>query len=189
MKFQSFALAFALAIPISAFAQEHDGDEQKRIEARMCAETKCQRDLRITLKRGDGTTFDRTFEVFPSVIQPFGFMVAAGQTVYIEADVVGGQLVNLVSVDTITKPEKTITAEFKQVEGKGMILTVTNPFNRMLKFSMGIMPLDKDDLYKTTSCPVVPGGSLFEMWPYPIFQVALGGGRLLAPGDKVACVE
>lgn len=190
MRFPSaFLAAFLALLPARLLAQEPVADEQQRIAAQMCAETKCQRGLRVSLKDKDGSPFDRTFEVFPAVVQPFGFMVVAGQTVYIEADVLDGRLVNLVAVDAVAHPGKTITAKLEQVDGKGMMLTVSNPFSRMLKFDMGIMPLEKDDLYKTSSCPVVPGGGLFEMWPYPIFQVALGNGRLLEESDTVACVE
>jgi hypothetical protein len=70
-----------------------------------------------------------------------------------------------------------------------MMLSLHNPFNRPLKFNMGIMPMGSDDLYKTSSCPIIAGGGSYEMWPYPIFQVVLGDGRLMNPDDSTACVE
>jgi hypothetical protein len=180
------ALLF-LCAPGWLYAQDQQEDEQQRIKDEMCAKTQCQRNLRITLKDEGGATYDRTFEVFPAVVQPFGFMVAAGQTVYIEADVVDGKLTNLVAVETVTHPDKTITAEFVQNDDNGMFLTVNNPFRKMLRFDMGIMPLGRDDLYKTSSCPVPSGLRSIEHWPYPIFQVALGNGRFLEESDTVAC--
>jgi hypothetical protein len=51
-----------------------------------------------------------------------------------------------------------------------------------------MMRLSSERLEKTSSCPVVPGGALFETWPYPIFQVLLANARLLEPGDKYDCV-
>ncbi|WP_255992193.1 hypothetical protein [Chitinolyticbacter albus] len=182
-------VAMTLLASASLLAQKQDEAEQKRIEAEMCAQTKCQRNLRVTLKDKDGATFDRTFKVFPAVVQPFGFVVVAGQTVYVEATVVDGQLTNLVAVEAASDPGKTITAKFEQFDGKRMMLTVSNPFPKLLKFNMGIMPLDKEELYKTSSCPVIPGGQAVEMWPYPIFQVVLSNGRLLQESDTVACVE
>lgn len=180
------AAALLLAPPV--LAQDADDSEQARIQAEMCAQAKCQRNLRVTLKNSIGATFDQTFEVFPPIVQPFGFMVAAGQTVHVEADIVGGKLANLVAVDTVANPGKTITATLEQVDGGGMMLTVSNPFQETLKFNMGIMPLDENDLYKTSSCPVIPGGQAFEMWPDPIFQVALANGHVLAPDSSTACV-
>jgi hypothetical protein len=190
MNIQHILIASLIAlVPVHLLAQEPPADEQQRLARKMCAETKCQRNLRITMKGKDGQVFDQTFEAFPAVVQPFGFMVVSGQTVHIEADIVGGRLTNLVAVEAVVNPDKTITAKLEQVDGKGMVLTVNNPFDKALKFNMGIMPLDGEKLYKTSSCPVVAGGAAFEMWPYPIFQVALGNGRLLEKSDRATCAE
>ena len=155
----------------------------KSVQEQMCAETACQRNLRVTLKQKDGTLFDRTFEVFSPVVQELGITVVAGQTVYVEADIEKGRLVNLKAVDKIVAPEKTLTARFEQSPDGGMMLRVTSPFEETIKFDMGIMPLDKDDLYKTSSCPINKG--IYEMWPEPIFLVMLGNGRVIDPKDMV----
>lgn len=181
-----FAATLLTAAPVLAQVQA-EKTKPKSPVAEMCAHTKCQHNLRINLKDKDGGTFDRTFQVFPAAVQPLGIVVAAGQTVHIEADVVDGRLTNLVHVDAIANPHKTITAKFEQIDGKAMMLTVSNPFKQALKFNMGIMPLDQTRLVKTSSCPIVAGGKAFETWPYPIFQVALGKGRLLPEDSKVAC--
>jgi hypothetical protein len=69
-----------------------------------------------------------------------------------------------------------------------MLLKVTNPFSQSLKFNMGMMPLDSDKLLKTSSCPVMAGGSSFESWPEPVFQVVLGNARFIdADKGQVAC--
>jgi hypothetical protein len=70
-----------------------------------------------------------------------------------------------------------------------MNLVVRNPFKRHIKISMGMMPLDRTDLVTTSSCPVVAGGSDFEMWPYPIFQIWLGEMRLFDDLSDVSCSE
>jgi hypothetical protein len=186
------AKAIALGVLLSTVtvqAQEVSNPEQSALEEKMCAQTKCQYNLRVTLKQEDAKTYDRTFKVFPAVVQPFGVVVIAGQTIHFEADVVGGKLVNMVAVDTLSHPEKTITAKLEQSDDGGMLLVVNNPFANALKFSMGMMPLDQDKLLKTSSCPVVAGGKIFETWPFPIFQIVLGNGRLLDESDKLACVE
>jgi hypothetical protein len=162
---------------------------QAELEEKMCAETKCQHNLRVVLKQKDGTTYDRTFAVFPSTVQGFGITVVAGQTIYVEADIDGNDLVKYRAVDQIANPKITITAKFEQMKDGGMMLSLHNPFNRPLKFNMGIMPMGSDDLYKTSSCPIIAGGGSYEMWPYPIFQVVLGDGRLMNPDDSTACVE
>ncbi len=163
--------------------------EQTALEQRMCAETKCQRNLRVILKQKDGKIYDKTFAVFPPTVQDFGIAVVAGQNIYVEAEIEGDRLTNYRVVEQIVNPKTTITAKFEQMEDGGMMLTLHNPFNKTLKFNMGIMPLDAEDLYKTSSCPVIAGGNSFEMWPYPIFQLVLSNGRLMEPSNSVACVE
>jgi hypothetical protein len=182
----------AAALLVSAPLLAQDGQQPGKASTETnnaCATGKCQHNVRITLKDKNGATFDRVLENVPAVVQPFGFGVIVGQTVYIEADVVDGKLVNLVSVDKISAPEKTITATFEQVDGKDMMLTITNPYQKMLKFSMGIVPLGQKRLVKTTSCPVGAGIRSVELWSDPISQVVLIGGHFLPDGSPTACVE
>jgi len=182
--------ATALLVSAPLLAQEAQQPGKASTETSIgCATGTCQHHVRITLKDKNGGTFDRVFENAPAVVQPFGFSVLAGQTVYIEADVADGKLVNLVSVDKISAPEKTVTARFEQVDGKGMMLTMTNPFQQLLKFSIGIVPLGEKRLVKTTSCPVGAGIQSVELWADPISQVALIGGHLLPDNSATGCVE
>ena len=182
----------AAALLVSAPLLAQDGQQPGKAGTETnngCAAGKCQHNVRITLKDKNGAIFDRVFENAPAIVQPFGFSVLAGQTVYIEADVVDGKLVNLIAVDKISAPDKTVSATFEQVDGKGMMLTITNPFQKLLKFSMGIVPLDQKQLIKTTSCPIGAGVRSVELWQDPISQVVLIGGHLLPDGSSTACVE
>jgi hypothetical protein len=163
--------------------------EQDSLERQMCAEARCQRNLRVVLKKKDGTVYDRTFPVFAPTAQDFGVTVVAGQTIYVEADVVDGKLANYRAVEKVVDPGITITAKFEQLEDGGMMLSLHNPFDKPVKFNMGITPLDSNGLYKTSSCPVGANGNSFEMWPEPIFQVVFGNGRLLEAGAAMTCIE
>ncbi|PZO61859.1 MAG: hypothetical protein DI635_13895 [Pseudoxanthomonas suwonensis] len=53
-----------------------------------------------------------------------------------------------------------------------------------LKFDMGIMPLDGNDLRRTSSCPVAK--TSLESRPYPIFRLVLANGRALPKVDAAA---
>ncbi|RYG35993.1 MAG: hypothetical protein EON93_05745 [Burkholderiales bacterium] len=183
--FLPLLLAFA---PGPTLAQDAGTDALSPTQRKMCEETPCQRDLRVILRGKEGGTFDRTFKVFPPTAMGSGFIVVAGQTVHVEAEVVGDKLANYKAVTAVVHPERTITAEFKQQADGGMLLTVDNPFPKALKFRMGIMPLDKESLYATSSCPIEAGLKNFESWPYPIFQVVLTAGHF-PEGDATGCVE
>lgn len=155
--------------------------------AEMCARTKCQINVHVVMRDKNGAVFDRTYAAFPPVVQPIGITVVAGQTVYIEADVVDGKLANLVAVDKVSNPGKTITATLEQIDGKGMILTTSNPFQQSLKWDMAVMPLDRENVFKTSSCPIWPGTKTLESWPSPIFLILLTRGRLLEKSDSLIC--
>ncbi|MCW8880298.1 MAG: hypothetical protein OQK04_15820 [Kangiellaceae bacterium] len=169
-------------------ASESSDDEYSRVQREMCEKVMCQYNVRVKLKTKDGTTFEQTFDMMP-VVQEEGVMVVAGQTVYFEADVENSYLINLKLVSAVTNPDKTVTAKFEQMDDGGMMLSLRNPFDKHLRIKMGIMPLDKEELYATSSCPVIAKGGSFEMWPYPIFQVWLGAPRLLSEGENMGCVE
>ena len=183
---KAIVLSFAMmnSSMLSAQVVRESDPEYKVLQERMCAETACQRNLRVILKKKDGTLYDRTYEVFNAVVQGLGITVVAGQTVYVEADIENGRLINLKSVDTISASEKTLTAEFEQSEDGGMTLKVSNPFDQTIKFDMVISPLDSEELYRTSSCPI--NKSAYEMWPEPIFLVILGNGRVAGP-EETAC--
>jgi hypothetical protein len=67
-----------------------------------------------------------------------------------------------------------------------MVLTITNPLDAPLKFSMQMMDFE-GRLHETSSCPVMAEGSLFEMWPHAIPQLVLLDPRILASGDSLVC--
>jgi hypothetical protein len=188
---RSILLAVGAAICVSASAsQQPASDDGLSAEDReMCAQIKCQRDLRVALKDKDGKPYDRTFAAFPAIVDRGTITIVAGQQLYIEADIAGDRLVNLVAVDQMRQPSKTVTARFSQAKDGMMLLELRNPFDRPLKFNIGMMPLDKEELYKTSSCPVMAGKMLFESWPYPIFQLVLANPRLLVADASQECVK
>lgn len=156
--------------------------------AEMCAKVQCGYDIRIELKEKDGGTFSKVFDAMP-VVQPLGVSVYAGNTVYVEADVADDRLVNLRLVPEVIDPARTITSRLEQIDDGGMMLTTHNPFDRHLRIRMGMMPLDREWLVKTSSCPVIAGGASFETWPFPIFQILLADMRLMDTDEPMACIE
>lgn len=66
---------------------EHSYRDATALEkSEMCQKVGCQYNVKVVLKQQDGSIFDKTFEALP-VTQSDGFMVVAGQSVSIEADV------------------------------------------------------------------------------------------------------
>jgi len=192
MKYLCFALGWIMLIGCASTPKiieetiNSDAEYQK-VQKEMCKRFMCQYNVRVTLKKKDGSLYDKTFDTMP-VVQDEGVIVLAGHSVFFEADIKDNQLINLKLVDTIVHPEKTVTAKFQQMDNGGMMLSLHNPFNKLLKVKMGIMPLNSEKLYYTSSCPVIASGGSYEMWPYPIFQVWLGNLRLLDEQENINCV-
>jgi hypothetical protein len=103
--------------------------------------------------------------------------IFSGETLYIEADVVGNKLANFKAVPAIINKEKTLTIIFEQdYEGKvhnQMRLTISNPFAKQLDY-MAMMNLMKQRRWVETSViPVMPGKRSIEMWPDILTSIAL----------------
>jgi hypothetical protein len=110
--------------------------------------------------------------------------VLAGETLYVETEEADGKLAGMKVVEKVVKPERTIVLKFSQEAakdggGKFMLLRVSNPFRKALKYTMHIHPAGKDKFYRTSACPIPSGLSSHESWPYPIIQVLLADLRLV----------
>jgi len=172
------ALLLAAGLACSAHAQNPPAD--------MCTFSPCQKDVQVSLKLDDGSRFERRYPLLPGAVQPRSLNVVAGQTLYIEAELENGRLVRYRQVTAINSPGKTIVLRLWQ-EDNGMILSVKNPFGETIKFDMAIMPMREEDLFKTSSCPVIAHGESYEMWPEALFQVVLMGGRTQGASHSMAC--
>ncbi len=184
----SACLWLAMGLDVHAATPAPDAGDPVS-EAEMCKHTLCQRNLRVTLRQRDGSTFDRTYEVFPGTVQPFGLAIVAGQTLLIEADVAGDKLTHFRVVAAMAHPDRTLRISLEQSGDGGMLLKLDNPFSRTLKFDMGMMPLEQPRLLKTSSCPILPGTTSFESWPRPLFQVVLANARLIDVKDGHSVCE
>lgn len=185
----ALVLAAGIATTVTSIADEYESAaDNSTALIEMCQKVDCLHDVRIKLKREDGSIYDQTFSSMP-VVQSDAVSVYAGNVVHFEADVRGNNLVNLKLVSSIKNRDKTISAMLNQNEEGATVLAIRNPFDRDIRIQMGIMPLDQESLLRTSSCPVTAKGGSYEMWPYPVFQVWLGELRLLNEGESRACVE
>ena len=159
----------------------------QQLEAELCGNPQrpCQRDVHIVLKQADGTTFDRTYPVFPPILQDGFFTVLPGQTVYIEAQLVDGKVRFLRAVDKNAAPEKTIVATLEQNE-HGMMCTRKTRSTRRSSSTWKWRRLEGDGRRrKTSSCPLIPKGGSYELWSEALFQVLITSGRVIEDSDTV----
>lgn len=175
------AQALAPAPPPSLISAEEA--ERRAMEAEMCRQTACQRDLRITVRDGEGGVFDEHYDVFPAIVQDIGLLVVAGQQIHVEARAQGTVLDQPRAVPGVREPARTLSARLEQREDDGMRLVLEHGFERPLRVRLGVMPLDADEMYEVPSCAVPVGAPRVVALDYPVFQVLLGEPRLLADGE------
>ncbi len=181
---------------ITEVNQPHDRENtQSEIENKLinyCKSAKCRESVQVVLKKKDGSIFSYSNPLFSPILQPGFITILAGETLYIEAEAGEKGPMNLKVVDKIEDPDKTITFNFVQNSSigdeVGMMLKVTNPFNRSIRYRLVMMVPDSDRVFNTSSCPVRAGISVIEMWPHPIFQLIFTDIRFIDEGsDDFSC--
>lgn len=142
-----------------------------------CPPDGCTEPYSFDLIGDDGKTLSFSFKSRPPIVQGNFISIFPGETTHVLADVSGAELTNFRTTKQVEHPSRTLTFQFSQEEfEKGerlMLLTITNPFDRAIKFRAGMMLPSSDRLMKTSVCPLMPNGKNFESWPEPIFQIVL----------------
>lgn len=153
-------------------AENEQSTEQVSLEE-FCQTNECRKDVHVKF-RTHGEPVDQKMPVYwPRVFNDI-ISVLPGESFYVEAEVYDGKLANLKEVPEIVNPEKTISIKFSQTEKKTMMmLSLSNPFDDViLKFNMEMIDFDGNP-HQTSSCPVVPGGSIYESWPHAIPELII----------------
>ncbi|WHI45396.1 hypothetical protein [Microbulbifer sp. VAAF005] len=163
--------------------------EQLTLEE-FCQKNECRKDIHIKF-RTDGEPVDKKVDMYwPRVFNDV-ISVLPGESFYVEADVANGKLVNLKEVPEVVSPEKTITIKFSQMDEKTMMmLSLSNPFEDViLKFNMEMIDFNGNP-HQTSSCPVIPGGSIYESWPHAIPELIIKNpvAKLKDEMESLVCI-
>jgi hypothetical protein len=194
MKFRT-VLQLTAALGVSLFASPAHSDTPKPPSAedlrKLCETVLCRKPSLIRLTLDSGKPFEQKLDSPQPIVRNGWVSIFAGETIFVEAEVHGDQLINIRAVETDDHPEKTLTLKFSQDVGSpSMTLIVRNPFERSVKYHAGMMLPADNKVLRTSSCPVVGnGGSAFESWPNAILQLVLFDFRLLGEGTKQSACE
>ena len=157
--------------------------EQEAAIAELCTKLPCRKLTRVRIHIDDKHIYEVDFPPFPWVVEESLVSIIPGETLHIEVDVgKDGRLERLRAVPEVTVPDRTVTLVFTATAGSTeKMLEVKNPFDRPLRFELGMQLAGRDGFYKTSSVPAVPRGSAVELWHDPIVQLIVTGFRLLDP--------
>ncbi len=154
---------------------------------KLCPNGDCREDVHIRLTQKDGTLFEQKSDYLYPVIQQMGITILAGEEFSIAGDFVNDTLTNIRVVDDTTKTEPVLSFRFVQKNHDSMLLVVKSHYSKDIKYHLAMMPLEKESLYKTSSCPVRAGLSVYESWPYPIYQLMIPKIFILADEHSGKC--
>ena len=112
--------------------------------------------------------------------------IVVGETLLVQVEETGGILKDLRYVDEMKHPEKTLAFKFEIIRGL-MMLNVTNPSPRTIRFRAAMQPAADTLFYDTSTCPVMAGGGSYESWSQPLVQLILYEFRFIDNSDGFAC--
>lgn len=108
---------------------------------------------------------DNILQIFPS------------EHINIEVEIVNDSIVSMKTVDKIEFLEKTITIDFEQTvkdrKSERMMLTVKNPFDKIMTYEAHMFIVGRDDFLSTSIIPIRPNLTNFEMWSDVIVTLIL----------------
>jgi hypothetical protein len=191
----SIALACASSTPIPQDARQpafvsRDIAEQEFLE--YCRDVECRSGVTIELVTDDGGAYESYFEAWPPIIDQNGIVnILPNDEIHLIGEVDDENRVAVRVSESGAQPRNGISLKFWQETsmsaGSDMMLRVNSTFDRPVKFNLHMMPLGSGEIEYTSSCPVPPGVSSFEHWPYAIFQLLASDFRLLEASNELTC--
>ena len=179
----TFSLIFA-GCATNNSKQANGTEDSNQLWETYCKSNDCRKDVHFKLNFDDGPVDQIIPYYFPVIQNQKVISVLAGEKLYIEADLIDNQLVNLKQVKSNSDPDRTIEISFNQIEdSQRMMLKVSNPFNKTLKFDIYMQALGDSESHYTSSCPAFANKSIIELWPYPIPELHILLREVLE-GDK-----
>ena len=115
---------------------------------------------------------DNILQIFPS------------EKINIEVEIENDSIVSMKTVEKIEFPDKTITIDFKQEvkdrKSEMMMLTVKNPFDKIMTYNARMFIVGRDDLLTTSIIPIRPNLTNFEVWNDVIITLILDNWKWTA---------
>ena len=184
--------ADAAGKPAPPQAQKPPPQQQPTAE-QACALTVCRPPRTVTLVLDEEREMRQELPPFPYVYRDVIYVVP-GDDFRVTGEVQGDRLVNLRVVKEGESPPHALRIRFSQEVESGsthhMVLALDSTLPRALRYSVSMLPAESAGSFQpTSSCPVLPGRSVYESWPQPLRTLVLEDLRLvdLAPGSAPKC--
>ncbi len=115
-----------------------------------------------------------------------GFSIIPGAKIFAEAKVNSDGSIELTKMDEIKNPRITLTFDLSEMDN-GMMLSVKNPLDISIKYHLNMIDY-KGKAHNTSSCPVLAGLSVFEMWPHSIPEIRISNIHVALKEEEGTCI-
>jgi len=138
--------------------------------------------FQLKLLIDDSKSFSLPVNETDYVINDTILYIFAGEKLFVESTLTNNRVTKLRVVNEIKDPSKTFVIDFQQkTTGKVhqmMSLTISNPYNKQLRYKAMMNLLQNNKWVNTSVYPVLPNIKAIEMWQAPITMLALGSFEL-----------
>ena len=168
----TFVSLTILLLPLCSFAASVPIEE-------LCEKVSCREDTKVFLAIDAEENWEGTFPKSPYVINENLVNLIPGETIYLTATTAEGTLTELTATTFKPTEGEVIVVSFQQKDEdkehkyKYMVLKISNPYTKPLKYSASMNLLGEQGMYKTSTCPVFPEKATYESWPHPILRIVM----------------
>jgi len=185
--------AFALIALLTPFAPAAHGAPTPPAAPKsldeVCRITACRPPTKVRLEVGENRYYTVDQPQAPYVFEGI-VNVLADETVVALVKAGGDRIVDLSYVEEPGKVAPVIVTHLEsyvdEKGSRGMLLTVTNPFERPIRYTARIQRAGKAVFEDAATCPVPPHRAGAETWPVPLVQVLLKDFRFVAKDETIA---
>jgi len=154
----------------------------------VCKQVSCREATKVSLAVDSEKHWEGTFPKSPFVLNEELVNIIPGETLYLTGVVSEDKLTKLTATTEKPAEGEVVTISFHQEVGDKndhiMILRIHNPYEKPLQYNAGALALGESRTFKTSTCPILPGISTHESWPYPILRLVLNDFHFIGQDSK-----
>jgi hypothetical protein len=179
-----------IATVMPCFAQALDESTvAKNAREELCRRVLCRPAMTVRVLLKDGMVMEVPYEDVSPIVLPNGWVtILPGEEIHIAFDVGDGALSNPQAVQQLAGSQPSLSFRFDQdAETGDSKLRITSTLKYTVKYDLGMMLPDSDDIFSTSSCPVQAGLKSYEHWGFPVFQFIAARFRVPGPESEMTC--
>lgn len=140
----------------------------------VCEQAYCREPVTVTLRLDEETVMDFQVEGIPIAFER-DVNLFVGESANLSVETENGEIRSIAYEPDSSQDDGEIAVRFSQSDEEpfGMMLVVENSLDQFIRYKAFIAVPNHEGFSYTSSCPVGPGMSSYESWPYPISHIVM----------------